>query len=82
MIDFKSPADVYPEYFLIRVNEFDRVAVTPLEEWVSYLKTGVIRPDTQVPGLAEAREKLQYYNMSLEERHAYEKHMKSILMQS
>ena len=82
VIDFKSPADVYPEYFLIRVNEFDRVAVTPLEEWVSYLKTGVIRPDTQVPGLAEAREKLQYYNMSLEERHAYEKHIDAVMIQN
>lgn len=57
-----------PEYFLIRVNEFNKVAVTPLEEWVEYLKTGCIRPDTKAPGLKEAREKLVYYNMSKAER--------------
>lgn len=26
----KIPAEIFPEYFLIRVNEFDKVAVTPL----------------------------------------------------
>ncbi|MCZ2609491.1 PD-(D/E)XK nuclease family transposase, partial [Bacteroides fragilis] len=37
----KLPAEIFPEYFLIRVNEFNKVAVTPLEEWIEYLKTGV-----------------------------------------
>lgn len=45
----KIPAEIFPEYFLIRVNEFDKVAVTPLEEWIEYLKTGCIRPDTTAP---------------------------------
>ena len=49
----KLPATIFPEYFLIRVNEFNKVAVTPLEEWIEYLKTGCIRPDTQAPGLGE-----------------------------
>ena len=53
VIESKSPSEIYPEYYLIRVNEFNKVAITPLEEWVNYLKTGVIRPDTQTPGLAE-----------------------------
>lgn len=82
VIESKSPSEIYPEYYLIRVNEFNKVAITPLEEWVNYLKTGVIRPDTQTPGLAEAREKLQYYNMPLEERHAYEKHIDAIMIQN
>lgn len=42
----KLPAKIFPEYYLIRVNEFNQVAKTPLEEWISYLKNGVIRPDT------------------------------------
>ena len=78
----KSPAEIYPEYFLIRVNEFDKVAVTPLEEWVNYLKNGVIASDTKVPGLAEAREKLRYYNMTKEERYAYDEHINAIMIQN
>ena len=40
----KLPAEIFPEYFLIRVNEFNKVAVTPLEEWIEDLTTGVIHP--------------------------------------
>ena len=81
-ITFRSPSEIYPEYFLIRVNEFDKVAVTPLEEWVKYLKTGIISPDTQTPGLAEARERLRYYNMTTAERQAYDKHIDAIRFQN
>ena len=78
----KLPAEIFPEYFLIRVNEFNKVAVTPLEEWIEYLKTGCIRSDTQAPGLAEARKKLIYYNMSPAERHAYDEHLSAIMIQN
>ena len=28
------PAEIFPEYILVRVNEFDKVALTPLDEWI------------------------------------------------
>lgn len=78
----KMPAEIFPEYFLIRVNEFNKVAVTPLEEWVEYLKTGCIRPDTTAPGLEEARRKLIFYNMPPAEQQAYEEHLSAIMIQN
>lgn len=78
----KLPAEIFPEYFLIRVNEFNKVAVTPLEEWIEYLKTGCIRPDTKAPGLEEARRKLVYYNMEPAERLAYDQHIDAIMIQN
>lgn len=78
----KLPGEVFPEYYLIRVNEFNQVAKTPLEEWIQYLKTGIIAPDTTAPGLPEAREKLRYYDMSQEERHAYDEHINAIMIQN
>ena len=78
----KLPSEIFPEYFLIRVNEFNKVAITPLEEWIDYLKTGCIRPDTQAPGLAEARKKLIYYNMEPAERAAYDRHVDTIMIQN
>lgn len=78
----KMPAEIFPEYFLIRVNEFNKVAVTPLEEWIHYLKTGIIEDDTKAPGLEEAREKLKYYDMSPVERHAYDEHINAIMIQN
>ena len=78
----RLPAEIFPEYFLIRVNEFDKVAVTPLEEWIDYLKNGHIRPDTQAPGLQEARQKLIYYSMDATERAAYDRHVDAIMIQN
>ena len=78
----RMPSEIYPEYFLIRVNEFNKVAVTPLEEWIEYLKTGIIRPDTTAPGLGEAREKLKYYSMTPQERHAYDEHLSALMIQN
>lgn len=78
----RMPSDIFPEYILIRVNEFDSVATTPLEEWMKYLKDGVIRPDSTAPGLPEAREKLKYYSMSPKDRRAYDEHLSAVMIQN
>ena len=78
----RLPSEIFPEYFLIRVNEFDKVATTPLEEWLDYLKNDYIRPDTTTPGLKEAREKLVYYNMNPTERADYDRHVDAIMIQN
>lgn len=78
----KLPAEIFPEYFLIRVNEFDKVALTPLEEWIEYLKTGCIRAGTKAPGLEEARQKLIYYNMPKDEQRAYDEHLSAMMIQN
>jgi hypothetical protein len=45
--------DLYPEYFILRVDGFDKVAITPLDEWFWFLKTGEISDDSNAPGLPE-----------------------------
>ena len=54
-IRMKTPTEVFPEYFIIRVNEFNKVATTPLEEWLDYLKNGHIKDDTTAPGLSASQ---------------------------
>ena len=78
----KSPAEIFPTYMLVRVNEFNKVAKSPIEEWVDYLKNGIIKPDAKAPGLQEAREKLKYYSMSNAERHAYDEHVNAMMIQN
>ncbi len=82
LIKMVSPEDIFPEYFIIRVNEFNAVARTPLEEWMSYLKDGYINKDTTTPGLKEARERLLYLKMSDEERRAYDRHLDNVMVQN
>ena len=76
------PQDIFPEYYIIRVNEFNSVATTPIEEWLDYLKNNRIKDDTSTPGLREARQKLLYMTMSDKERQAYDKHMDDIMVQN
>lgn len=78
----KLSPEIFPEYILIRINKFDKIAVTPLEEWMDYLKRGTIRPDTMTPGLGEAREKLRYYSMTPEDRYAYDEHLNAVMIQN
>lgn len=82
LIRMRIPSEIFPEYYIIRVNEFNKVATTPLEEWMEYLKNGVIRENTSTPGLEEARKKLQYLSMSKQERAAYDEHVNAIMIQN
>jgi hypothetical protein len=52
----KNVGDLFPEYYVLRVDEFDAKAVTPLDEWISFLKTGKIPDNFHAKGLAEGRE--------------------------
>ena len=81
-LSMKAPKDVFPEYFIIRVNEFNQVATTPLEEWLDYLKNGKVRSDTSAPGLQEVRSKLQYLSLDKKERRAYERHLENQMIQN
>ena len=78
----RVPEDIFPEYYIIRVNEFNSVATTPIEEWLDYLKNNRIKDDTSTPGLKEARQKLLYMTMSDKERRAYDEHMDDIMVQN
>lgn len=69
--------DRFPEYYILRVNEFNQHAVTPLDEWIKFLKSGKIDEDTKVEGLRLARRQLRMSSLSREERMAYERHIEN-----
>ena len=76
------PKEVFPEYYLLRVNVFDKIPDTPLEEWMNYLKTGNVKEDTRTPGLRQVREKLRILSMTKAEREAYNRHLDNIMVQN
>ena len=82
VIRMRMPEEIFPEYFIIRVNEFNQVAKTPLEEWLDYLKNGHIKDDTTAPGLQEARAKLQYLMLDKKDRYAYDEHINAVMIQN
>ena len=52
-------SDLYPEYYILKVNDFNKWSKVPLEQWIYFLNTGNIPADATAPGLEEAREKLR-----------------------
>jgi predicted transposase/invertase (TIGR01784 family) len=78
----KEIGDLYPEYYVLRVDEFDKKAVTPLDEWIYFLKTGDIPKKIHAKGLAEARERLRIDHLNPSERSAYKTHIEALRYQS
>lgn len=71
---------LYPEYYILKVNNFNQVAKTPLEEWFYYLNTGEIPSTATAPGLNEARERLNLDSMSRDELNAYYRHLDNVVI--
>lgn len=71
----KEVSDLYPEYFILKVNDFNKWSKVPLEQWIYFLSTGKIPEEANAPGLPEAREKLKIAKMSRNELSAYYRHL-------
>ncbi len=75
------PRTIFPEYYIIRLTKYDKIPENPLDEWMTYLKTGVVSEDTKVPGLSEVRKKLDYLNMTESERRSYDIYLDNIVQE-
>ena len=77
----KDAGDVFPEYYVLKVNDFDKVAKTPLDEWIKFLKTGEIDSTATAKGLPEARERLRVDSLPDKEKRAYYRDMEALRYQ-
>ena len=73
-------SELYPEYYILKVNDFNKWSKVPLEQWIYFLNTGNIPADATAPGLGEAREKLQLVRMSKAELNAYYHHLDNVVI--
>ena len=73
-------SNLYPEYYILKVNDFNKWSKVPLEQWIYFLNTGDIPSDATAPGLKEAREKLRLERMSKAELNAYYRHLDNVVI--
>jgi predicted transposase/invertase (TIGR01784 family) len=64
--------DLYPEYYVLKINKFDDVAKTTLDEWVYFLKNDRIEDNFKAKGLLKASEILDYCRLSPEDKIIYD----------
>ena len=65
---------LYPEYYLIKIKNFNDHAKTRLDEWIYFLKNEEIKTQFKAKGLRKAKETLDYLKMNEAERSAYQRY--------
>lgn len=73
----KEVADIFPKYYILKVNNFDDIAKDSLDEWIYFLKNSEVPANYTAKGLKEASEKLRVQQLSDEERKAYNRFQES-----
>ena len=73
--DFKieTTSDIYPEYYVLRVNQFNDIAKDSLDEWIYFLKNEEIKDKFNAKGLNEAKEQLDVMKLDEKGRALYKR---------
>ena len=74
--------EIFPEYYLIKVNNFDDIARDTLDEWIYFLKNEEIKNDFRAKGIRKAKQELDILKLSDEERRAYERYQDDLHYQA
>ncbi|WP_446011238.1 Rpn family recombination-promoting nuclease/putative transposase [Candidatus Electrothrix sp.] len=74
--------EIFPEYYLIKVNNFDDIAKDTLDEWIYFLKNEEIKNDFKAKGIKKAKQELDILKLSDEERRAYERYQDDLHYQA
>lgn len=72
---------IYPEYYLIKVNQFNDIAKDTLDEWIYFLKNEEIKEGFHAKGLLEAKEKLDLLKLPALEKQEYKKYLENLRYQ-
>jgi len=63
---------IYPEYYIIKVNQFNDIAKNTLDEWIYFLKKDEIKDEFKAKGLKDAKKQLNIMKLSELDRKEYE----------
>jgi len=70
--------DIYPEYYVIKVPQFDSRIQDKLDEWVYLFKNAAVKPDFNAKGIEKAGQVLDVLKMSDKDRAHYQRFLESI----
>jgi len=68
--------DIFPEFYLITIKNFNDNAKDSLDEWINFFKNETIPDNPKAKGLLKAKETLDYLKMDDNERAQYERYQK------
>jgi predicted transposase/invertase (TIGR01784 family) len=70
-----EPFQIFPEYYVIKVNNFDDIAKDSLDQWIYYFKNNEIKDSFDAKGIGKAKELWRVDSLPEDERKKYMKHI-------
>lgn len=74
----ENVSEIFPEYYLLRVNQFNDIAKDTLDEWIYFLKNSEVKDTFKARGLREANEVLDIMRLQEEDRYGYNRFLDSL----
>jgi len=74
--------DIYLEYYILKINQFDDIARDTIDEWIYFFKNEEIKDEFTARGLKEAKEELDIMKMDEDERREYEEYLDGLRYQA
>lgn len=71
-------SDIFPEYYLLKVNQFDDNAKDTLDEWIYFLKNSEVKDEFKAKGLKEAGEVLDIMRLPADDQYGYNRYLDSL----
>ena len=71
----RFPFEIFPEYYILKVNGFNDLAEDSLDEWIFFLKNSEIKKEFSAKGLQKAAVELDILKLSKEDREDYENYI-------
>jgi predicted transposase/invertase (TIGR01784 family) len=71
-------SDIFPEYYLLKVNQFNDDAKDTLDEWIYFLKNSEVKDNFNAKGLKEAGEVLDIMRLPTDDQYGYNRYLDSL----
>ena len=77
-----SVSDIFPEFYLLKVNQFNDNAKDTLDEWIYFLKNSEVKDDFKAKGLKEAEQVLDIMRLDKEDKYGYNRYLDSLSLKA
>ena len=78
----ENVSDIFPEFYLLKVNQFNDIAKDTLDEWVYFLKNSEVKDEFKAKGLKEAGEVLDIMRLEKEDEYSYNRYLDSLSLKA
>ncbi len=74
-------ADIFPKYYILKVNNFNDIAKDSVDQWIYFLKNSEVKSEFDAKGIKEVEEKLRYEKLSKMDKKIYERFQENRMIQ-